>query len=98
MVLRSLGTLSIEERKSVGKEVNCLKKKLEGAITEKRAAVGAPARGNKKLFDDTMPGIQPVIGHVHPITQTLQQISDILIQLREFGPIHNCVGFIHRPV
>lgn len=78
-ILRSLGSLPPEQKKTIGKEINTLKKKVEAAIDTKKSTLDA---GEKKAsFDYTLPGIAHRIGTLHPITQTIHEISDIFLRL-----------------
>ncbi|MCB4756909.1 MAG: phenylalanine--tRNA ligase subunit alpha [Elusimicrobia bacterium] len=79
-ILKNIGTLSAEERKSVGQAANQLKTFLEEKITEKRRFL------EKKLIsseletariDPTLPGYPFLRGGTHPITQAIDEICDI---------------------
>ncbi len=79
-VLRGLATLSIEERKSVGSAANQLKIMLEEIFILKEKALQETlllAAGAKETVDITLPGRRPPIGHIHPITQTIEEICSI---------------------
>ena len=79
-LMEQLKTLSGEERKSYGREVNQLKAFLENALQSKKAGFG-PVRQEEELFDETLPGIPPRTGTVHPITQTIDEITRIFERL-----------------
>ncbi|MFH1775901.1 MAG: phenylalanine--tRNA ligase subunit alpha [Chloroflexota bacterium] len=83
-MLRSLGQLSLEERKSVGARANEVKACLEDSLAQKTQALGEA--GLKASFggehiDVTLPGRRLPIGHLHPITQTTQEICDIFLSM-----------------
>jgi phenylalanyl-tRNA synthetase alpha chain len=78
-ILRSLGSLEPEQRRSVGKEINILKQKVEAAIEAQKAALNTGEK--RSSFDYTLPGLTHRIGTLHPITQTIHEISDIFIRL-----------------
>jgi phenylalanyl-tRNA synthetase alpha chain len=79
-VLRGLADLSIEEKKSVGSAANQLRLQLEEYFKQKEkelqenALLAVVAR---EAIDITLPGRRPPIGHLHPITQTIEEICDI---------------------
>lgn len=62
-------------RKNIGMLLNETKKELQQAISEKKfIKVG-------EFFDETLPPIMPRIGKKHPITQVMDEIIDIFVQL-----------------
>ena len=80
-ILRSLGGLSVDERKRVGKEANILKSAVDESITNKKKALSDPASGFNERFDYTLPGLVQQLGRLHPITQTVQEICDIFVRI-----------------
>lgn len=64
-------TLSNEERAEAGRALNKLKQLLE-----QKATTTTTAR-NQSWVDLSAPGIQPKIGHLHPISQAIHEISTI---------------------
>jgi phenylalanyl-tRNA synthetase alpha chain len=82
--LRSLSSLSIEERKAQGAEANRLKFILESASTEKEATLRdalLKSETQKESVDISLPGRPYPAGHQHIITQTIEEICDIFISL-----------------
>ncbi len=83
-MLRSLTTLPIEERKSVGAGTNQLKNLLEDSLQQKTQAIREAQMATdsqQEAFDITLPGRSLPAGHLHPITQTLDEICDIFIAM-----------------
>ncbi len=82
-VLRGLATLPLEERKVVGGRANQLKTELDSLLKEKeqtlRQAELTFARG--EAIDITLPGRPLPGGHLHPITQTIDEMCDIFASL-----------------
>jgi phenylalanyl-tRNA synthetase alpha chain len=83
-ILRSLGTLSIEEKKEVGAAANRLKALLEESAARKGQSLRdseltKAAKG--EAFDISLPGRPYPIGRLHPITQTIDEICDIFISM-----------------
>ncbi len=78
-VLRSLPSLAIEERKSVGALGNRVKVSLEEALEQKSAAIRETelARTRAQTLDITLPGWHFPTGRFHPLTQTVMEICDI---------------------
>jgi phenylalanyl-tRNA synthetase alpha chain len=83
-ILRSLGTLSIDEKKAVGAAANKVKNFLEETATQKGqslrdAELTKAAKG--EAFDISLPGRPYPVGRLHPITQTIQEITDIFVSM-----------------
>jgi phenylalanyl-tRNA synthetase alpha chain len=78
-ILRSLATVSLNERREVGARANVLKKSLEAAFEEKKAdlASGSTLLTGREPLDITLPGQQVPLGRLHPTTQILEEICDI---------------------
>jgi phenylalanyl-tRNA synthetase alpha chain len=77
-LLKSLGTLPPDERRTVGAETNALKHALEAAIEARDlelAATSLPAGA----VDVTLPGRVPSVGRRHPLTQVRERIEDIFL-------------------
>ncbi len=76
-LLRGLASLSIEERRTVGRAANELKNRLEEAHGVRRRAV-EEARVEQVIVgerrDVTLPGPPLPRGRLHPITQTMRDI------------------------
>jgi phenylalanyl-tRNA synthetase alpha chain len=78
-LLRSLGSLSPEERARVGARANEIRKRLEESIREKESSLKkAPP---KQALDFTLPGVRTVRGAEHPITRTINEIVGIFEKL-----------------
>jgi phenylalanyl-tRNA synthetase alpha chain len=79
-ILRSLATLSIEERKAVGAAANQLKTLLESSAGEKGQVLRdtqIKSEAQKESIDISLPGRPYPAGHIHPITQTVDEICEI---------------------
>src|SRR5437868_528622 len=79
-LLKSLGKLAPEERKSAGAAINAVKERLEGALEARRAAL-ADAKMHSRLgeeaLDVTLPGRGRRPGGIHPVIRTWQRIEEI---------------------
>ena len=78
--LKSLGSLSLEERKEAGREINVLKKTLEEAVEARKEALEREAL-NRKLesesLDVTLPGTQRGAGGLHLLTRVTNRLTDV---------------------
>ncbi len=80
LILRSLRKMPKMKRKRIGKEANKLKNLLEEKIVQKSLKIKEKVielRGEEEMFDITIPGKQPVLGHLHPFTKTRRRIEEI---------------------
>ena len=75
-VLRSLGELAPEERRSLGLAANRLKEELEAALSQRQAQLQEKklAHRPESRLDVTLPGRPVALGRLHPITQTIREI------------------------
>src|SRR5512139_1495814 len=83
-VFAELGKLSKEERPAVGAAANRVKVKLEAALTERTEAVRAAALAKsleEEQLDVTLPGRGVYLGRLHPSTQQLRRVLDILADM-----------------
>lgn len=81
-MLRGLAALPLEEKKTVGARANEIKTILSESFTQKetelrRVALDSPA----EAVDITLPGRPLPKGHLHPITQTIDEMCDIFTSL-----------------
>lgn len=83
-ILRGMGKLSAEERPKVGKIVNEARAALEKQIAAKNEALKGAALANRlasEKIDVTLPGRRVPLGHLHPLTLTLNRIKDIFLDM-----------------
>lgn len=83
-VLRGLGALSPEERPRAGQIVNEVRNEIEQIITHKLDAMKQAEVARKlasETIDVTLPGRQVDLGHLHPLTLTLNRIKDTFMRL-----------------
>ena len=83
-ILRGMGNVSKEERPTIGKIVNIAKAKVEAAIEKQNGILKADAlkaRLASEKIDVTLPGRANTLGHLHPLTQTLERIKDIFFRM-----------------
>jgi phenylalanyl-tRNA synthetase alpha chain len=80
--VRGLRDVDPADRPALGALLNEVKdeveRRIETALADLRAAARTRALA-RETVDVTLPGRRPVVGHLHPITQTLEQIVDIFV-------------------
>ena len=82
-VFSGLGQLSKEERPAVGQAANKVKVALEAAFAERTEAVKAAMLAKsleEEELDVTLPGRGIRVGRLHPSTQQLRRVVDILVR------------------
>lgn len=72
----SLKSLSLEEKRNIGPQLQKLKLELTEALAKKLASFQAEA-GIQLSLDITMPGKKISVGHLHPLTIIEKQIREI---------------------
>ena len=80
-LMKNLGGLDAEARKSFGQRLNLLKDEISAAIDARKSALDAAALNAKlaaERTDVTLPIRPEAKGSIHPITQTLDEIVAIL--------------------
>ncbi|MFH1387656.1 MAG: phenylalanine--tRNA ligase subunit alpha [bacterium] len=83
-LLKSLGTLSAEERPIVGALVNETKGLIEQALREKKIVLLQTEQKQKiaaEKIDVTLPGKGIRRGHYHPLTQVMEEAKGIFLRL-----------------
>ncbi len=75
--LKSLSGLPPEQRPAAGAEINAVKQLLAKAIEARKVALEAEALAKRlasEEVDITLPGRREDVGHIHPVTRTLERI------------------------
>ena len=75
-LLKEVAGVPADERPILGRQANELKREIETALDEKRAALEA-SRAPMGSMDVTLPGRRPAIGRTHPLTALRSRIEDI---------------------
>jgi phenylalanyl-tRNA synthetase alpha chain len=78
-ILRNLKDLPSEDKPLVGGLVNKLKQFIQKEIEEKKKKI--EKKEIEGYIDITLPGKKPLLGRLHPITQTIREIKRIFIGL-----------------
>ena len=74
-ILRSLGDLSLEEKKVIGPKAQALKNELDALFESKKNEF--LSKKSRNSLDVTRPGKKIKIGHLHPLTIIENEIIDI---------------------
>ncbi len=80
-ILSQLPEIPLAERPKIGKQANELKKEITFQVQSKLSALSARKQREDKKIDITLPGISAEIGRRHPITQVIDEISGIFVEL-----------------
>ena len=75
--LARLKEVGREEKPLAGKAANDLKNVLQGAFDSLAARLTLPRQAAGPLVDVTLPGNRPQLGHVHIMTQTVNEVCEI---------------------
>ena len=79
-LMKSLSTLSLEEKKSFGKSINFIKLKIIESIETKKASLEAKLI-SKNIENERLDVSLPVRGYkagtIHPVTQTIEEVVEI---------------------
>lgn len=79
-LLKSLGKLPAEERKSTGAAINAAKDAIEAALEARRGALKRAQLETQlaaQALDVTLPGRGSGVGGLHPVTRTLLRIEEL---------------------
>ena len=83
-IKKSIGKLSPEERKGVGRSANLASREIEGALaakTETLAGAELEARLRREAVDVTLPGVPFPRGHLHPSQRIIDEVVDFFVGL-----------------
>ncbi len=72
-----MGQIPQADRPAVGDAINRVKQTVTTAFQERQAGFSARPPGKQFAFDITLPGIPQPIGHLHPLTQVIEQICEV---------------------
>jgi phenylalanyl-tRNA synthetase alpha chain len=78
-VQKQMGSIDKADRKDAGMRLNAFKSNIQSAFeSSKDRLVGGEQVGFDPTFDPTLPGKRPSIGHIHPVTQTITHLMEIM--------------------
>lgn len=73
----SMRTVADEDKQQIGAVLNGVKKSIESALNQKLSTKNYELSTNSDWFDTTAPGDLPPQGHLHIITQAIEEITNI---------------------
>lgn len=82
--IKSLGAISKEQRPGYGRALNEIKKYIEDLLNKQEAAFKSRELNEslqKEHIDVTVPGCFTPFGHMHPVSQVLDEITGIFVSL-----------------
>jgi len=83
-LLKSLGGMDAEQRKTAGAQINEVKQQVQDALNAKRDAMQAQVLAQKlagEQIDVTLPGRTLEQGGLHPVTRTIRRIESFFGEL-----------------
>ena len=81
-LMKSMATLSVEEKKTLGMEINNFKKQIEELVQAKRKAIDdelIKLKLDSETIDVTMPGKVVQTGTIHPLRKVIEELEDIFL-------------------
>lgn len=81
-IQKSMGALAVPDKPAAGKRFNEVKASIQTAFDLAQQRVEKqPAKVTGPVADPTLPGQRLRLGHVHPITQTIEHLKEIMGRL-----------------
>ena len=78
-VQKLMGGIDKDDRKAAGMRLNAFKANVQTAFDDSSSRLCSDDSDNvDPTFDPTLPGLRPAIGHIHPITQTINHLMEIM--------------------
>jgi phenylalanyl-tRNA synthetase alpha chain len=79
--LKKLKELPAQERPEAGQLANRIKGRLSDLFEQRQRSIAFEGTKGEYFLDVTLPGRDPARGHLHPITQVLEEICDIFVRM-----------------
>jgi phenylalanyl-tRNA synthetase alpha chain len=82
-VQKGLGLVDKSDKPVAGKRFNEVRQLIEAAYEAANARLANVVRPmvEGRQFDPTVPGLRPRLGHLHPVTQTIAELKEIMGRL-----------------
>jgi len=80
-LMRELGALPPEQRPEVGRLANRVKQGLIERFEARKTRLASEKVESLEFLDVTLPGREPLRGHLHPITQVVKEVCDIFSRM-----------------
>jgi phenylalanyl-tRNA synthetase alpha chain len=78
LLLKKIKEIPTEQRGQFGATINDAKRTIESLVADGKNNLKEDLR---EWFDPTIPGTKPKIGHLHLVTQAIDQISDVFTNM-----------------
>lgn len=80
---QQMGGVSAEDRPAAGQRLNAVKQEIQDAFQASKERIESSALVQKRdpQFDPSLPGKIVRCGHLHPITQTIEELKEIMGRL-----------------
>jgi phenylalanyl-tRNA synthetase alpha chain len=81
-ILKEMGKLSADERPVIGKVANEVREAIENSIASRKEELKSIEKNQKlqtEVLDVTMPGNKFIVGKKHPISQVIDEVSEIFM-------------------
>lgn len=78
---QGLGKVDKADKPAAGKRFNEVKQLIEGAFAAAQQSLAGGSESEGEAFDVTLPGKPARLGRLHPITQTIREMKDIMGRL-----------------
>lgn len=83
-IQKELGSVPSEFRPAAGKKLNEVKNRIQTALDASQTRINSGVASEKPsgpILDPTLPGTRRHLGHIHPITQTIEHLKEIMGRL-----------------
>ncbi|HPQ28236.1 MAG TPA: phenylalanine--tRNA ligase subunit alpha, partial [Desulfobacteraceae bacterium] len=80
-LMKKIGTLPQDERADAGKVSNLIKSNLSKRFKEESQRIESLKAAQSAFLDVTLPGREPLRGHLHPVTLVIQEVCQIFIKM-----------------
>jgi phenylalanyl-tRNA synthetase alpha chain len=76
-----LGSLDKDQRAQAGKLINDFRNSLAAELATAKNKCAGSGPTAKSYIDYTLPGEKKTIGHLHPVYQTMKEVTDVFIRM-----------------
>lgn len=79
---KAMGSVDAADKPAAGKKFNETRAAIEQSLQESADRLGpSSSKPTGPLPDPSLPGLRPRLGHLHPITQTMEHLKEIMGRL-----------------
>ena len=78
-IQKQMGSIDKSDRKAAGMRLQEVKASIQSSFdAAKKRLRGGDSSASDPTFDPSLPGVRPNIGHIHPVTQTISHLMEIM--------------------